>query len=161
MDDSHDIRRGGAPEPGPVIRLRQATSVRGPVPTPEVSGAPALAGADPICARDLFTLVWHALADILGTAAAAALLRRAARRAAARSPELATLSITRDSLEYHYTLPATWSAPVAVPAPALCELINELCVLLVDLTGPVVIQRLEQIPELRDRGMIPRQEVQS
>ena len=161
MDDSHNIRRGGAPESGQVIRLRQVTSAREPAPTTEVSGAPPLAGAESICAHDLFALVWHALADMLGTAAAATLLRRAARRAAVRSPELTQLSITRDSLEYQYALPASWSTPAASPPPALRELVSELCVLLVDLTGPVVINRLAQIPELHERGMVPQLEVQS
>jgi hypothetical protein len=121
-------------------------------------GAPSLHGSEALCAGDLFSLVWQALADILGTAAAATLLRRAAQRAASRSPELATLSIARDSLEYHYTVPTTWNAPAAAPEQALRELVAELCALLIDLTGPIVVNRLAQIPELLERGIIPQKD---
>ncbi len=54
----------------------------------------------------LFTILWDALADLLGTAATATLLKGAARRAAARSPELAGLVIKRDGLIYRYTCPS-------------------------------------------------------
>ncbi len=106
-------------------------------------------------AGDLFTLLWEALADILGTAAAATLLRRAAQRAAPRWPELLALAITRESNEYRYTVPAAWRDPGLDPPSALHGLTRELWALLVDLTGPVVVDRLAQIPELRARGLIP------
>jgi len=117
------------------------------------------AGAN-LCTGDLFALLWDALAGILGTAAAATLLRRAAKRAVPLWPELDALSITRESLEYGYTVPTGWKDPDPDPPQALCELARELWTLLVDLTGPVVVNRLAQIPELRDRGIVPQREEQ-
>src|ERR1043165_4027597 len=68
---------------------------------------------------DLFGLLWAALADVLGTAAAAVLLRRAGQRAVLRAPELVELSVTREAFEYRYTLPAAWSHPTLETRPAL------------------------------------------
>jgi hypothetical protein len=108
----------------------------------------------------LFTVLWEALADTLGTAAAATLMRRAAQRAAPRWPELAALSITRESLDYCYRVPSAWDDPAPDPPPALCDLARELWVLLVDLTGSVVVNRLAQVPELRALGLVPPREEQ-
>jgi hypothetical protein len=152
VDDSSTVRRGGSPEPGHAVR-QQASSVR----TPAVADTPP-ASAN-ISAGTMFTIVWRALADILGTAAAATLLRRAAQRAHPRWPELAGLVITRESLEYRYNLPAAWWNPSTGPSPALSDLVRELCTLLVDLTGSVIIDRLAQIPELRSHGIILEQKV--
>ena len=135
-------------EPTPVVE--------GEVPCggyPEGGGA----GAD-LSAAHLFAVLWEALADILGTAAAATLLRRAAQRAAPRWPELAALTITRESLDYRYSVPSAWNDPAEDPPQALCELARELWALLVDLTGSVVVNRLAQVPELRDRGIVPQRE---
>jgi hypothetical protein len=133
-----------------------ARVVAGEVPCGGDAGG---AGAS-LSAGDLFTVLWEALADILGTAAAATLLRRAAKRAVSRWPELAALSITRESLEYRYDVPSGWKVPAMDPPQALCELARELWALLVDLTGSVVVNRLAQIPELRDRGIVPQREAQ-
>jgi hypothetical protein len=111
-------------------------------------------------AGDLFTVLWEALSDVLGTAAAATLLRRAAQRTAPRWPEVGALSIRREELEYCYTVPPAWKHHTQEPPQALCELARELCVLLVDLTGSVVVNRLAQIPELRDRGIVPQRKEQ-
>jgi len=119
----------------------------------------AAAGAE-LSIAALFTLVWDALADVLGTAATATLLRRAARRAAPRCPELGELAITREKLEYRYTLPSAWADGAGGTPVALRELVVELCPLLVELTGPIVVRRLERIPELRKRGIITAQEEQ-
>ena len=108
--------------------------------------------SDPSLAA-LFTLVWEALADVLGTAATATLLRRAARAAVRRCTELNELAISRENLEYRYTLPAGWRN--GGQPDALRELVAELRPLLVELTGPVVYRRLERIPALRERGIIP------
>jgi hypothetical protein len=91
----------------------------------------------------LFTLLWDTLAALLGTSATAALLRRAARGAEGRCPELATLSIVREDLDYRYTVPA------AIGATGLRELVKELRPLLFEMTGGVVIGHLEQAPGLR------------
>jgi hypothetical protein len=106
-------------------------------------------------AGDLFTILWEALADVLGTAAAATLLRRAAQRALRRWPELKDLSFTRDSLEYRYSVPAAWNDPAPGPPQALCALVQERWGLLIDLTGSVVVDRLAQVPELRERHVVP------
>src|ERR1051325_10337245 len=69
---------------------------------------PKSAAIGKLSIADLFTLVWDALADVLGTATTAAVLRRAARRAAPRCAELTELSISREKLEYRCTLPSRW-----------------------------------------------------
>jgi len=145
VDDSDSFRRGGAPERGHVARPRQQAD--GPS-----------AGSD-LSAGALFTILWRALADILGTAAAATLLRRAAQRAAPDWPELAGLIITRDRLEYSYSLPPKWQMPSPGPPQALRQLARELCTLLVDLTGSVIVTRLALIPELSSRGIVTQLEV--
>ena len=127
-----------------------------------LGGEPRRGDGAGLSAAALFTLLWEELADVLGTAATAVLVRRAARRAAFRSPELAELAISRENLEYRFTLPRAWTeradaanAAAAADAHALRELVGELRPLLVELTGPVVVRRLAQIPELRERGIIP------
>jgi hypothetical protein len=120
-------------------------------PTEDAAGAK-------LSVEALFTLLWEALADVLGTAATAALLRRAARRAVLRYPELTELAISREKLEYRCTLPAAWAGVTEGTPLALRELVTELRPLLVELTGPVVVRRLERIPELRGRGVISPQE---
>jgi len=97
----------------------------------------------------LFELLWTALADLLGSAATATLLRRSVKRAASRVPELADLTIKREGLEYCYVLPPAWKERTNDTALSeLREIARELGPLLVELTGPVVIQRLRGIPEL-------------
>jgi len=54
-------------------------------------------------AAALFAIVWDAIAEVLGTAAAAAIVRRAAARAAPNSPELVDVVIRREKLEYRAT----------------------------------------------------------
>jgi hypothetical protein len=137
---------------------RATPVVAGEVPC---GGFPGGGGAGALLsAADLFTILWEALADVLGTAAAATLLRRAAQRAAPLWAELAALSIRREALEYRYAVPPAWKDPALDPPQALCELARELWVLLAELTGSVVVNRLAQIPELRDRGIVPKREEQ-
>jgi hypothetical protein len=116
---------------------------------------PRPVAAEVASSSHLFVVLWEALADMLGAAAAATLLRRAAQRAATRLPELTELTITRQSLEYHYRVPASWKGSGPVPTDGIRELARELWKLLTDLTGGVVTGRLEQIPSLRGRGIIP------
>jgi hypothetical protein len=116
------------------------------------------AAADP-SGEKLFSLIWEALADLLGTASAAVLVRRAARRGADVSPELAELEISIGDLEYRYTVPRAWTEGSGETPTALRTLIGELLPLLVELTGRIAIHRLERIPELRERGLLsPRPE---
>jgi hypothetical protein len=136
------------------LRLR---SMSHPGPPPHPGESVDIADTT-LSAADLFALLWQVLADILGTAATATLLRRAARGAAPGWPELAELSITRENLEYHYRVPAAWKGELGASPAALCALVAELCKLLFDLTGSVVVNRLKSIPELRARGVLPAQE---
>ncbi len=128
------------------------------VPGPGNGGLDYLATGDELSVSALFTILWDALADLLGTAATAALLKRAARRAAVRSPELDELVIQRQGLAYGYTCPAGWSATSAEAPPALRDLIDELRPLLIEITGQLVLQHLEQVLELRERGLLEPQE---
>jgi hypothetical protein len=111
-----------------------------------------------LSAADLFGLLWNALADLLGTAAAATLLRRAAQRAARSDAALADFAVFRESLEYRYKLPPSWSDLSSGAERHLRCLVAELVPLLVELTGPVVVRRIAQIPELEMWGIIPRVE---
>ena len=87
--------------------------------------------------------------------AAEGLFDDARKRALPRWPELAALCIVRERLEYRYSLPPDWEQRVSPLPGALSEVARQLWPLLVDLTGTVVVQRLAQIPELRERGILP------
>jgi hypothetical protein len=132
-------------------------SVDGARPS-ENGGRSAARGPADLSPAALFALLWNALADLLGTAATATLLRRAAKRAVAHEPALAELVIARESLEYRYTLPPTWKDGVGGLEGPLRSLVGELLPLLVELTGPIAVRHLAQIPELRERGLVPAQE---
>src|SRR6185503_20515298 len=90
---------------------------------------------------------------LLGTAATATLLKRAARRGAERNAELAMLIIRREGLAYGYSCPPGWSAASSGTPQALRDLVDELRPLLIEMTGQLVIQHLEQVLELRERGL--------
>ena len=149
-DDPRNRRPLDPPGRGQVLQFPKSGGQR-TLGGGEASGATR---AEPSGA-ELFALLWQALADMLGTAAAATLLRRAAQRAATTFPELAALNIARLTLEYQYKVPAGWNQSAAEPPEALFLLISELWTLLTELTGTVVVHRLEQIPELRERGLVP------
>ncbi len=102
----------------------------------------------------LFKLIWDSVADVLGTTAAATLLRRAALRAMPRSPELGEFAVLRTDTGYLYTLPRALVGKVEHTPVALRELVGELRPLLVELTGQVVVRRIEQIPALQERGIL-------
>ena len=61
--------------------------------------------------------------------------------------------IARETLEYRYQLPSGWSETVQEAPVALRELVLEIGRLLVELTGSIVIHRLEEIPELTASGL--------
>ena len=105
-------------------------------------------------AAELFDLLWESLADVLGTAATATLLRRAIKRAAARTAWTEHVVVARTGLDYTYRLPDTWKQPDNDQAvDELRVIAAELRVLLVELTGPVVVARLAQLPALRKWGI--------
>jgi hypothetical protein len=109
----------------------------------------------------LFAVLWGALADLLGTAAAATLLRRAVQRASKQHPELSDLAIVRESLEYRYALPSSWKDGTGGTRHAFGHLVAELLPLLEELTGPLVIRHLAKIAELREHGIIRTKEDES
>jgi hypothetical protein len=109
-------------------------------------------------AAEVFATVWETVADVLGSATTAAIVRRAAGRAAARSPELVGLVIVREELEYSYRVPSTWSQGSERGLLSLRLLAAEMGRLLVEMTGNVVVQRLEEDPELRALGLVWREE---
>jgi hypothetical protein len=151
LDNSRNSRGAGGAEPGQLLRFRQPGGARAAEAGSESRGHELSSG-------DLFGLLWRGLADILGTAAAATLLRRAAQRTLPRCPELLALVITRESLEYRYTLPVHWGDAAPKAEGELSELARELWPLLTALTGSVVVQRLAQIPELQACGIVPGEE---
>ena len=93
----------------------------------EISAPEMRRSSGPFAAADLFTLVWKNLVEVLGTAATATLIRRAATRVAVMTPEAAIEVVEPDD--------------------------RELALLLRELTGPVVIRRLERIAPLREAGL--------
>jgi len=117
-------------------------------PSSEDDASAALRGAA------LFKLIWDSVADVLGTTAAATLLRRAAQRAMPRSPELGEFAILRTDAGYTYTLPRALVGKLEHTPVALRELVVELRPLLAELTGQVVVRRIEQIPGLQERGIL-------
>jgi quercetin 2,3-dioxygenase len=97
----------------------------------------------------LFDKLWDSLVDVLGTAATATIVSRAAHRALPRCPELGELAIARVDREYGYLLPRSFDRPDGPPA-SMRALLDEIQPLLVELTGQVVLRRLERVPELRE-----------
>jgi hypothetical protein len=121
----------------------------------------AVSSSHGLTASALFDLLWGALADVLGTAATAVLLRRAAKRATARDPALQKLLIQREATGYKYTVPSDWQEHGnRAPEAELCELVRELRPLLLELTGSVVIQRLERVQALYELGLIAQNKEQ-
>jgi hypothetical protein len=109
---------------------------------------------DATSAAELFDLLWESLADVLGTAATAILLRRAIKQARSKISRSEEVIVARDGLDYKYRLPETWKQPGNGEAlGALRVLAAELRVLLVELTGPVVLQRLGRLAPFRERGI--------
>lgn len=117
------------------------------------------AGDPRATAGELFELLWDNLADLMGTGATATLLRRAAKHAAARDPALGGLVIERDGLQYRYELPEAWRrARDDLALAGLRALACALRPLLLELTGPVVVNRLARLDPLREAGVFAAEE---
>ena len=76
------------------------------------------------------------------------------RRAMPHSPELDDFAVTRTDAGYSYSLPRALVGKVEHTPVALRELVGELRPLLVELTGQVVVRRIQQIPEFQERGIL-------
>lgn len=109
-------------------------------------------------ASDAFTLLWAALGDVLGQAATATLIRRSVRQVSPRRPDLRDVVITRRDLHYTYTVPSSWTGSDPEATAALRDLVSELWPLLFELTGPVVVRRLQRNPALARCGVLPAEE---
>ena len=59
-----------------------------------------------------------------------------------------------DLAGYTYTLPRALVGKLEHTPVALRELVGELRPLLAELTGQVVVRRIDQIPGLRERGIL-------
>ena len=101
----------------------------------------------------LFATIWEAMADVLGTAATAALLRRSIKRSKAQAPELDGVVIRREGFEYSFELPEYWTGGTEEQLLALRSLARELSPLLIELTGPVVVRRLNALSQLQRCGI--------
>ncbi|WP_225414155.1 hypothetical protein [Stigmatella hybrida] len=119
---------------------------------PQPNEASEAHGCDP---TELFELIWAALVDLLGSAAAATLIRRSLKRAAERAPGLNGISISRERFEYRYVLPAGWKDNPSGALDGLREVGRELHPLLLELTGLVVVHRLRGIPALERCRVFP------
>jgi hypothetical protein len=153
MDEPRDFRLPAPPGGGQILQFPAGGAARPRAVTD--------ASAAQWSGSELFATLWHATADILGTAAAATLLRRAAQQAATTFPELSALEVARVNLEFQYKVPVVWNQPAAEPPEALFLLVAELWRLLKELTGSVVINHLAQVAELRESGLIPPRELRS
>src|SRR3954470_18470152 len=104
----------------------------------------------PCTAARLFGIVWDTIADVIGTAATATLVRRSAKRLSDRDGSgVPGLHITRDGFDYRYSLPDGWQQPEGDAVVALRALRRELSPLLVQLTGRVLVRRLDAVGDLR------------
>jgi hypothetical protein len=83
------------------------------------------------------------MADVIGTPATAALLRRTAKDL----PDGPVIS--RAGLEYAYRVPDHWRQESAEGMSAFRALARKLSPLLIELTGVVLIRRLDAIGELQ------------
>ncbi len=105
-------------------------------------------------AAELFDLLWESLADVLGTAGTAVILRRAIQQAALRTATVERVIVSRNGLEYEYRVPESWKQPGDDAAvDALRVVAAALRVLLVELTGSVVVNRLGRLAPLRKWGI--------
>jgi hypothetical protein len=107
-----------------------------------------------VTAAVLFDSLWENLADLLGTAATATLILRATKRASVGHTEYPTLMVNSNKTTYEYKLPDSWRDPSRSESlDALRVLARELGSLLVQLTGSVVIRRLQRHQAFEKHGI--------
>lgn len=90
----------------------------------------------------LFDTLWSELAVVVGSAATAALLKRAVRASGLSMP----VEIERVDLNYVYRVPEGWDGESGTAEFQV--LVDRLSVLLRDLTGSIVLDRLVMNPTL-------------
>ncbi len=88
--------------------------------------------------REIYDALHETLSEVVGRTATEALLRRALRRAGSRHPELAELARTGGGS------PVEWWTDGRHDMSYLRAIMRELWPLLIEITGPVVIARLER-----------------
>jgi hypothetical protein len=101
-------------------------------------------------AADLFGLLWTTLSELVGSAATATLLRRSVKGVTSRRIELEGFLIRRVGLEYRYVLPPGWTDFSEATLETLRAVIAELCPILTEMTGPVALLHLRNVPAFRD-----------
>jgi DNA-binding CsgD family transcriptional regulator len=95
--------------------------------------------------RAIYGLLHETLSEVIGRTATEALLRRALRRAGAKDPELGAL--VRNSAEG--SAPVQWWTDDRRGMRYFGTIMRELWPLLIEITGPVIVARLER------RGIAP------
>jgi hypothetical protein len=129
----------------PVDRVGHATRNRVDQNREQTGKTEGEAGAGSTAAES-FDVLWAELVQVLGAPTTAALLRRSAKRRLGDHPDLNELAITRQGFEYVYAVPAGWKQ--GQQSATLQALLQELCSVLVEMTGPMVVGRLKTLPEL-------------
>ena len=116
-------------------------------------GAAGGSGPPDCTAAELFDALWATLADGIGPTATATLLQRSIKRAGVRHVGNVPV-IRRDNFTYVYTVPASWHAGGAAPLDGLRRIAAELVPLLTELTGHVIVRRLNEVPGLKRCGVL-------
>src|SRR5687768_10032177 len=108
----------------------------------------------PETAADHFDLLWLEMSNSLGTAVTATLLRRACKRLQPQFPQLPAITVNRETLTYEYEIPAIWrDSNQAQGIGAFRALASQLGPLLHDLTGSIVINRLNNNQVFKNAGV--------
>ncbi len=111
-------------------------------------------GSAPATAERLFGIIWTTLTSFLGSATTATLLRRTQKAVQRRGVALDDLVIRREGLDYQYEVPACWrEGGEASGRVTFDNFIDELRPILAQLTGPVLLRRLDASPEFRQSNI--------
>lgn len=106
----------------------------------------------PLCPPPLAAAVeqvWATLAETLGTTATAALIRRAARRASTSAHRLEQFLVEGQGYSYRLQMPEKWAGDETAAQSDVRCLLQELCLLLTDLTGDVITAKLATVPAIQ------------
>jgi len=103
--------------------------------------------------EQLFAKVWEAMEDMLGPGATATVLRRAVQLAEKGTPGVRGPMILREGLTYSFQAPAAWKEDDCRTCRDLHLILEQLGPLLKELTGRIVLRRLEQLDALQANGI--------